>query len=173
MHCTMSSTKEQLVSKFGLLPHPEGGFYSETYRSDESVETHRGNRSASTAIYFLVESRNVSRLHRIAADECWHFYCGSPLVVVELDERTKLHKETVLGADIAGGQHVQHFVRRNTWFGCHLLGGAANDSFCFVGCTVAPGFDFADFELGSRAYLMENFDESSHEAIMKLTEGLP
>ena len=83
---TVELTVESLVTKFNLQPHPEGGFYAETYRGDTTVEASYGTRSSSTAIYFLITPGSVSRLHRIAADEVWHFYLGGPMTVVEISE---------------------------------------------------------------------------------------
>jgi uncharacterized protein len=163
-----------LVQKFGLLPHPEGGFYRETFRSDKDVSVVlKGNnetRASSTAIYFMVVPGNVSRLHRIESDEVWHFYSGGPLKVIELTKDSEaMYRETILGNDIASGQILQYVVKRGTWFGCFPAEGSA---FSFVGCTVAPGFEFQDFELASRAKLLEEFPKAA-DVIVKLTEGLP
>lgn len=125
------------------------------------------------AIYFLVTPGRCSRLHRIKSDEVWHFYLGGPLTVVELLEDGQVRK-TVLGQNILEGNHVlQHVVRRDTWFGCY---NDDNTEFSLVGCTVAPGFDFKDFELASRQVLLSNPKYQSKEAqdiITLLTEGLP
>ena len=111
----------------------------------------------------------VSRLHRIKSDEVWHFYLGGPMTVVELGEPGTPAKLTVLGQDILGGQSVQYTVKANTWFGSYT-----NDQtdFSLVGCTVAPGFEFQDFELASRAALNRDYPNDT-EIIEKLTEGLP
>ena len=134
-------TVEQLVSKFNLQPHPEGGFYAETYRGESNVEASYGTRSSSTAIYFLITPGSVSRLHRIRADEVWHFYLGGPMTVVEISEEGVL-KETILGPNVLKNEVVQYTVKANTWFGSFPNDGT---EFSFVGCTVAPGFDFQDF----------------------------
>lgn len=118
---------------------------------------------ASTAIYFLVLQKNVSRLHRIKYDEVWHFYLGGPLVVVELVDGG--YRETVLGQNIFEAERVQHVVRGGTWFGCFPKPGTY---FSFVGCTVAPGFEFRDFELGDRAKLTAEFP-AARDVIEKLT----
>jgi uncharacterized protein len=157
----------KLIHEYHLEPHPEGGFYHETYRSslkliaEESFETTRV--CASTAIYFLVLPRTVSKLHKIKYDEIWHFYLGGPLVVVELINGT--YKETVLGPNIFDKEIVQYVVRGGTWFGCYPQTGS---SFSFVGCTVAPGFEFRDFELGHKAKLIEEFPLAK-DIIAKLT----
>ena len=177
----------QLIAKFNLKEHPEGGWYSETYKCSEKVTKQDGTtRSASTAILFLVGAGNVSRLHRIASDEIWHFYLGSPLTVVEIShEYPGGFKETILGQDIMSTQLVQYTVKAGVWFGCfpataHGAEGVEGEVYSFVGCTVAPGFEFADFELASRATLLAEFATTTVESsqaikslIIKLTEGLP
>lgn len=130
-------------------------------------------RQSSTAIYFLIDNANVSRLHRIQSDEIWHYYMGtSPLVVVELsheelDNEEPTCKKILLGHDILNNQHLQYVVKRNTWFGCYPLNGWA-----LVGCTVSPGFDFGDFELASQEFLLKEFP-LAHNTIKKLTVDLP
>lgn len=152
-----------LVESLGLLPHPEGGFYKETYRAADLLPKAAlaglgegrfgGDRVASTAIYFLLREGEFSALHRIASDEVWHFYAGSPLTIVCLYEDGR-REDLLLGLDFARGAAPQHVVPAGAWFGSYVTGGAG---FALVGCTVAPGFDFADFELGTRAALLERF----------------
>lgn len=140
---------QQLIQLYALQPHPEGGWYKETYKSDEQItaaslpERFSDSRALSTAIYFLLEQGNFSAFHRIKSDECWHFYTGDPLVVYVLQEDGTLD-EIMLGNDITNGQLFQYVVPANCWFASRP---AVGSKFCFVGCTVAPGFDFADFEL--------------------------
>ena len=164
-----SESPEELISKlkylYKLQPHPEGGYYAETYRS-ENTSLDKDSQlpiCASTAIYFLVLPETVSRLHRIRYDEMWHFYLGGPLVVVELEETSV--KETILGQNILQGEVVQYVVKGNTWFGCYPKEGT---HFSFVGCTVAPGFEFRDFELGNREWLTKEFPFAA-DVIKKLT----
>lgn len=150
----MTPVKE-LIQQFGLLPHPEGGWYKETYRSMEEIPANAlpqrfsGTRVFSTAIYFLLEQGNFSAFHRIKSDECWHFYTGEALEVFIIFPNGKLEIIT-LGNGIAAGRFFQYVVPANCWFASRP---AAKSSFCFVGCTVAPGFDFADFELAEAAAL--------------------
>ena len=136
----------------GLQPHPEGGFFVETYRSDgchvAEDEKFPAERSFATAIYFLVPAGEFSALHRIQSDEVWHFYYGMPLEIVVL-ERGVLEVKR-LGLDLDRGEAPQHVVARGAWFGASV---AADSGYCLVGCTVAPGFDFRDFELARRADL--------------------
>ena len=166
------ATIAALTERFKLQPHPEGGFYAETYRGTEMVSTPVGERACSTAIYFLMTPGNVSRLHRIKSDEAWHFYLGGPMTVVELIDGTA--KCTTLGQDVLSTdtpQSVQYVVKANTWFGSFPNDGSP---YSLVGCTVAPGFDFADFELGSRAALLAEFPSAEAQPLIeKLTEGLP
>lgn len=155
-----------LANELNLAPHPEGGFFKETYRSSTVVSTPAGQRSSSTAILFLVTPENVSRMHRIKSDEIWHFYRGSPLTVVEVQEDGSV-RTTIIDSQ-ANSQYV---VRSGTWFGSFTNG----PEYSLVGCTVAPGFDFADFELASREALLESCpagDSASRELILRLTEGL-
>ena len=154
-----------LISSFQLKPHPEGGYYTETYRSEYLSQDKDSQLPicASTAIYFLILPNTVSRLHRIVYDEMWHFYLGGPLVIVELTENSV--RETVLGQDILHGQTVQYLVKGNTWFGCYPKEGTR---FSFVGCTVSPGFEFRDFKLGDRDSLLKAFPFAA-DIIRRLT----
>jgi predicted cupin superfamily sugar epimerase len=146
---------EILINKFNLLPHPEGGWFKETYRSGETINTDNGNRNLSTAIFFLLEQGNFSAFHRIKSDECWHFYAGDPLSIFIIHQNGTL--ETIyLGNDILNGQVYQHVVPANTWFASIP---SNNSNYCFVGCTVSPGFDFNDFELAFKKDLSQSFPQ--------------
>ena len=164
---TESDIIQQIKEKYEMLPHPEGGFFKETYRSEDRINASYGERVCATAIYFLITPGSVSRLHRIRADEVWHFYLGGPMTVVELKDGAA--KSTTLGQDILNGQLVQYTVKAGTWFGSFPNEGS---QFSFVGCTVSPGFEFEDFELGSRVKLLEEFP-GAKDLVTKLTEGLP
>jgi uncharacterized protein len=150
---------ETLIQQFSLQPHPEGGFFMETYRAEETIpqaslpKMFHGDRHFSTAIYFLLPQGTRSRLHRIASDEVWHFYLGDPLTLIVIHPWGSM-TEVVLGQDIAQGQRVQYVVPAGCWFGAYPSEGSR---YSFVGCTVAPGFDFADFELGKRSLLLHQF----------------
>lgn len=149
-------TVETLVRELDLRPHPEGGYYRETYRA---VQLGADGRAVSTMIYFLLPQGQVSRLHRIDADEAWHLYLGGPLEIYELDERDPLAppRITTLGTGLARGERPQHLVPAGRWFGAEPAPGAA---FALVGCTVAPGFEFAQFELADRARLSALFPDA-------------
>lgn len=163
----MILTAAHLIHKFGLEQHPEGGWYKETYKSNEIYpaaalpERFKGGRFFSTAIYFLLEENDHSAFHRIKSDECWHFYAGDPLLVYILDEKGAM-KVVQLGSDIGKGLLFQYVVPANTWFASKPATGA---SFSFVGCTVSPGFDFADFEIADSDILSQLFPE--HETIIR------
>ena len=138
-----------------MLPHPEGGYYKESYRSRETIaqsalpDRFTGARSFSTAIYFLMESGDFSAFHRIKSDECWHFYEGQALVIHIIHDNGSL--ETVrLGRNPDKEERLQFVVPANCWFASIP---DSKSSFSLVGCTVAPGFDFSDFELASASLL--------------------
>jgi hypothetical protein len=159
---------DDIIRQLGLQPHPEGGYFRETYRASESIAAgsldrrYGGARAASTAIYYLLEAGQRSALHRLKSDEIFHFYAGEPLRIIEIAPDGRL-TETVLGADLAAGAMPQHVIPAGAWFGALPVG-----RFALVGCTVAPGFDFADFELAETAALLAAFPQ--HEAwIRRLT----
>ena len=151
------------VSALGLMPHPEGGYYKEVYRSSLNLPQSalqngfKGGRACSTAIYFLIESGNFSALHRIKSDEIWHFYAGDALEVIEIDPSGKLTLTNV-GSHIDQSQCFQYTVKAGHWFGSRVKAGG---SFSLVGCTVAPGFDFQDFEMADRTQLSAQFPQHS------------
>jgi predicted cupin superfamily sugar epimerase len=163
---------EQLIGLLDLKPHPEGGYYRETYRCEESIphpclsSRFHGDRPYSTAIYYLLPTGAVSRLHRIASDEVWHFYLGGSFTVVELKPDGS-SDHVVLGPDVVAGQRLQHVVKAGTWFGAHPNTGT---NYALVGCTVAPGFDFADFEIAKRKDLIAKYPQEK-AVIERLTTG--
>lgn len=159
-------TVDMLIRELRLEAHPEGGFFRETWRS--SVVDARG-RAAATLIYFLLPQGHVSRLHRIDADEGWHLYRGGPLEIYELDEAgpEDALRVTTLGLDLGRGERPQHVVPAGRWFGAACAAGA---DYALVGCSVAPGFEFARFELGERAALEARF-ERHRDLIRRLTRG--
>lgn len=153
----MNNQIESIVKELGLQPHPEGGFYSETYRSEMSIPGME--RQLMTAIYFLLTSENVSNFHRIKSDELWFYHAGSPLTVHTLDQNG--HSEIKIGPDFAAGQRPQALVKSGIIFGSSV---DVEDGYSLVSCVVAPGFDFRDFELFERQQLKEMFP--GHEAII-------
>lgn len=133
------------IAALGLLPHPEGGHYRETYRADLDVARGPDRRSAATAIYYMLAHGERSRLHRIRSDELWHHHAGAGLTVHVLDDAG--HHVLPLGLDLAAGERPQRLVRAGAWFGATL---DRPGGYALVGCTVAPGFDFADLEFADR-----------------------
>jgi len=161
----MQLTVQQLIEQFGLLPHPEGGYYKETYRSPETISKQAlpdrfvGERYYSSAIYFLLEQGNFSAFHRIQSDECWHFYAGDTLWVHMMAPDGQL---TTIPLGNQPGTVYQYVVPAGYWFASETAPGG---SFSFVGCTVAPAFDFADFELADGDKLSQQFPQ--HNELIK------
>jgi predicted cupin superfamily sugar epimerase len=151
-------TADQLIEMLGLLPHPEGGYFAETFRSAQRVgsKAHEGPRDASTAIYFLLRTGEFSALHRVRSDEVWHHYLGDSLELHELDTRGRWQL-TLLGSDIERGERPQAVVGAHRLQAARPIAGRYGYALC--GCTVAPGFEFADFEMPPRAELLEQFPE--------------
>lgn len=158
------------IEHLKLQSHPEGGWFSETYRSQEILDTsalparYGAPRCFGTSIYFLLTGEEFSALHRIKSDEVWHFYTGSALTVVTIDDQGN-REDIHLGPSPEHDQHFQAVVPAGRWFGSYVQQPAA---FALAGCTVAPGFDFADFELARRDELVRAFPQHE-EIISKLT----
>jgi predicted cupin superfamily sugar epimerase len=171
----MTTDANYWIKKLNLEPHPEGGFYRRTYKSvlvlprEALPPTFTGPRAASTAIYFLLEGKSFSAFHRLRSDELWHFYAGAPLLVHVIGESGEYSK-ILLGSDPEAGEELQAVVKAGCWFASHLRDALAPEtkSFALVGCTVAPGFDFADFELAKREELTRRYPQQ-RQLIEKLT----
>lgn len=164
-------TAEELIALLQLQPHPkEGGYFRETYRSSErhaaaSLPARYGaDRSYSTAIYYLLTPTTFSAMHRVASDEIFHFYLGGPVRMLQLSPDGQ-GRTLVLGPDLKAGQQLQVVVPKGTWQGSSLEPGSA---FALFGCTVAPGFEYADYDTGSRAALIAQYPAFA-EMISKLT----
>jgi hypothetical protein len=152
---------DHLIKHLHLQPHPEGGFYKETYRSMGSIPASclspefSGVRSYATAIYFLLQQGDFSAFHRIKSDECWHFYEGGTLLIHVIDPQG--HYQCIrLGKKITEGEVYQFVVPAGAWFASEP---AAGSLYALVGCTVAPGFDFADFEMAEAKALAQEFPQ--------------
>ena len=153
------SNCQYYINKLGLIKHPEGGAFKETYRSaivfpEQSIsELFLGDRNASTAIYFLLKQGEFSSFHKIKSDEIWHFYDGFTLTIYEIEQNGNLitHK---LGRDLEKNESFQCCIQAGNWFAsrCEIENG-----FSLVGCTVSPGFEFDDFELAEKAILMNQY----------------
>jgi predicted cupin superfamily sugar epimerase len=162
---------ELWIEKLGLLPHPEGGFYRETYRSPDSYSftgaaPFNGPRSYATAIYYLLRGRDRSKLHRIHSDELWFFHVGDPLAVHFFPEEGEPASFT-LGIEPDKGQLLQGTVPAENWFGA-CCASPREESFALVSCVVAPGFDFCDFAFADKNVLLKKFPLHS-EIIRSLT----
>lgn len=140
---------DHLIRALELVPHPEGGHYRETYRAGQQVQTPRGPRAASTAILFLLAAGECSRWHRIRSDEAWHHHGGGGLLVYELCPEGSV-RSTRLGLNLAAGERPQHVVPAGNWFAAEPTPASR---WSLVSCTVAPGFDFSDFELARADWL--------------------
>jgi predicted cupin superfamily sugar epimerase len=139
----------ELIQQLELLPHPEGGHFRETYRASLTVQTPWGERSASTAIHYLLQSDEWSCWHRIRSDEAWHHHGGGALLLYEISAEGKAGLSR-LGLDLAAGERPQHVVPAGSWF---AAAPAPDSAWSLVSCTVAPGFDFADFDLARASQL--------------------
>jgi predicted cupin superfamily sugar epimerase len=166
----MNAVAERWIRALELSPHPEGGFFRETWRASEVAGAaalpgrFAGPRAFGTAILYLLPAGARSRLHRLRADEVWHFHDGGPLHL-HLLTPGKGHERIVLGRELERGERVQAVVPHGTWFGAEAPGEPA-----LAGCTLAPGFDYSDFELGSRAALLAEFPRE-REWIERLTDA--
>lgn len=157
---------DQLIELLQLQPHPEGGYFRETYRSEELIEglpkRYRGkSRNMGTSIYFLLKGHQFSAFHRLLTDEIWHFYEGSSLQLYIIDGKGHL-STPVLGKDLLIGEHHHLVVPHNCWFCAKPLD---PEGYSLVGCTMAPGFDFSDFQLADRKELLEAYPQ--HASIIK------
>lgn len=163
----MNTEIEKLIQKLELQPHPEGGYFKETYRSEGFIpkdslgKAYTGPRNYSTCIYFLLTSDTFSAFHKIQQDEFWHFYKGSS-IDLHLISPDGNHSKVVIGNDIENGEIPQFVVPGGYWFGGKVM---AKDSYALVGCTVSPGFDFADFTLAEREKLIQEFPQ--HKGIIE------
>jgi predicted cupin superfamily sugar epimerase len=146
---------KSFIEQLNLIPHPEGGYFRETYRSKENTLNSDGEkRSQSTAIYFVLENQNKSHFHRIKSDELWFFHQGEPIEIFYF-ENSEFHT-IQLGNDFHMGQVAQAVIPANVWFASRLLSGKG---YGLVSCTVGPGFDFLDFEMAKKRNLLVEFPE--------------
>lgn len=157
----MPQSAQYWIDKLKLIAHPEGGYYRETYRSELSIAREglppqfTGARLVSTAIYFLLKGENFSAFHRLRSDELWHFYAGSS-ITVHVIEPDGSYSEIRVGSNPEDGEVLQAAVKAGRWFASRVRDPR---SFALAGCTVAPGFDFADFELGKRSELIKVYPQ--------------
>ena len=158
------------IRRLKLRRHPEGGYYRETYRAKDTVPAKAlprrfaGQRCFSTAIYFLLRGHDISRLHRLQSDELWHFYAGGALTIHIITPPGQ-HKLIKLGKNPKRGESFQVVIPSGGWFGAAVNNPRA---YSLVGCTVAPGFDFADFEPGNCRQLLAQYPQHA-KIIRRLT----
>lgn len=157
----MNAKAEYLVQKLRLENHPEGGYFREIYRSEGTIKLNGSEsgfpsgRNFSTSIYYLLSGTDTSSFHRIRSDETWHFYTGSS-ATIHVIHPDSLYEALYLGPDLESGQFYQHTVPARSWFGVTVDN---PNSYILAGCTVSPGFDFEDFEMGDPYMLKQAFPE--------------
>ncbi|GGI46150.1 cupin [Paenibacillus marchantiophytorum] len=163
----VSTSPEYWISKLELIAHPEGGYYKRSYQAEETVTDKElsvqfnGQRLLYTSIYFLLQSHDVSHFHRLKSDELWYFHAGSPLTIHVIHENGS-YEEVKLGMNLDKGESLQYLVPKNSIFGSSVM---EKDTFSLVGCMVAPGFDFQDFELFTQDELLAQYPQ--HQEIIK------
>lgn len=168
------SNASDWIQRLGLQAHPEGGYFSEVYRAEEQIDgaalpkRYDGARSMSTSIYFLLDQQKFSAFHRINSDEGWHYYIGSSPISLYVISPEGMLTTYRLGPNWEEGDVFQVVIPAQHWFAAHVAD--VPDAYALVGCTVAPGFDFADFELADRAALSQAFP--AHRGLIeRLTRG--
>ncbi|MEJ8553387.1 cupin domain-containing protein [Tepidibacter sp. Z1-5] len=164
-------TADYFIKKLNMNSHPEGGFYKETFVSEETITDNdldvnfKGSRKLWSSIYFLLRDGEVSNFHRLKSDEMWYYQAGSPLTIYMISPEGELTEEK-LGLDIENGEKPQVLVRKNYIFGSAMN----NHGYALVGCMVSPGFQFEDFELFEREYLLNKYPQHKN-TIIKLTRS--
>jgi len=166
----MPDTAQDWIDHLDMESHPEGGYYRETYRTSETIpeealpDRFDGPRDVAALIYFLLPADSFSALHRIQQDEIWHFYAGAPITLHRIAPDGTYATQT-LGRDVTAGQQLHAVVPAGTWFGATVDG---DEGYGLAGCTTAPAFEFADFELADRTALGEAFPQHAG-AVERLT----
>ena len=162
-------TADEFIKNLNMIAHPEGGFYKEVYTSEENITAKElkvefeGSRMLWTSIYFLLRDGEVSNFHRLKSDEMWYYHSGSPLTIYMISPKGELITEQ-LGLNIENGEKPQVLVPKDYIFGSAMN----NEGYALVGCMVSPGFEFRDFELFKRRFLLEKYPQYE-EIILKLT----
>ena len=166
----MNSRAKSYIKKLGLKKHPEGGYFREVYRSGEMIlpehlpKRYKSSRNFSTSIYFLLEGKHFSSFHLLQSDELWHFYDGSSVILYIINQKGEL-KVKKLGRD--EDCELQITIEKHTWFTAEV---EDEKSYALIGCTVSPGFEFEDFELGKRDTLVKKCPQHS-VLIKRLTKS--
>ena len=165
------SEAAQIIRKLRLTSHPEGGYFRETYRAKQKINENVlpknfvGDRNISTSIYFLLDGDQVSHFHKLMSDELWHFYKGSPIILHCLNGDN--YKKILIGNNFSKGELPQCPIKAGTWFAAEIKN---KKSYSLVGCTVSPGFDFADFKLAKRSELLKRFP-NREKLILRFTNN--
>lgn len=149
------------INALGLMPHPEGGYFKETYRSENLTAVGNETRNVATSIYFLLKGDEISHFHRLTSDEIWYYHAGDSLTL-HLIDNDGIASRLVLGPDFHGGEQLQIVIPAGCLFGAYCNN---SEGFTLVSCVVAPGFDFRDFEMPSQNQLLLDFPQ--HEALIK------
>lgn len=157
----MQYTAQYFIDNLNLVEHPEGGYYTSTFRAEDHIAVRDVERPIYTSIYFLLRSQDISHLHRLKSDELWYYHGGSSLTV-HMIHPDGTYEAKKLGLNLEAGEVPQVAVPKNTIFGSSV---DDPDTFSLVGCMVAPGFDFADFELFTQAELLADFPH--HEEVIR------
>lgn len=166
----MKPNSSNFIEKLQLEKHPEGGYFKEIYRAEEMIKSSHlpsrfnGDRYFSTSIYYLLENDDCSLFHRIKSDEIWHFYSGSSLMIYVINRGVL--EEVRLGKNFEQGEVFQTVIPRECWFAAKVI---EKKSFSLVGCTVAPGFDFTDFEIAKRSVLLKEYPDLK-DVILEMTK---
>lgn len=166
----------QWIEQLALQPHPEGGFFRETYRSVHMVpsqalpDRYAGARSLATTIFYLLRGEEVSRLHRLRTDENWYYHAGNPLKLHQFNSDGS-YRHTCLGLDPGAGAEPQRVMPAGCWFGAEVAT-CSEGGYTLVSCSLAPGFEFADFELGDPEELLAAWPEYA-ALIRKLSRVVP
>lgn len=143
-------TARNIIESLAMLPHPEGGYYKETYRHPQVITLENGKkRNLTTTIYYLLEGGDRSHFHRLCSDETWFFHSGQCIELIMLQDGKMITQ--LVGNRISEGETPQLLIPANTWFGAQLL---QDEGYGLVSCTVSPGFDLADFELATEKQLL-------------------
>jgi len=155
----MNQEAARWIKKLKLEKHPEGGYFKRTYESDMKIDIagYDGPRHISTAIYYMLTSDDFDAFHRMKTDELWHLYAGNSLILYVIDRAGKMTK-----VKMGKGGTPQVVIKAGSWFAASVSG---SNSYCLVGCTVSPGFDYRDWELGKREELVKMFPQ--HKKIIE------
>ena len=149
----MENNSQYWIERLGLVKHVEGGYYKQIYASQKQCPEHN-IRNLATCIFYLLEGNDFSAFHRINADEIWHFFLGSSLTLYNINENEPKMKINKLGKDFEKSENLQVIIPQGDWFAAEV---DDRSSFTLVGCTVIPGFEYKNFEIGKKQSLLQKF----------------